>query len=53
LLDDHAERDTVISLGGMASNCGNFVQTVARTLAELSDDVKQHNRREKQRFGKR
>jgi predicted RNA-binding protein with PIN domain len=51
--DDNAERDTVISLGGMASNCWSFIQTVERTLAELSDDIKQHNRRERQRFGKR
>src|SRR3954447_22982228 len=24
--DDHAERDTVISLGGTTSSCGNFIQ---------------------------
>jgi predicted RNA-binding protein with PIN domain len=51
--DDTAERETVISLGGMASSCWNFIQTVESALAELSADIKQHNRREKQRFGKR
>ena len=51
--DDNAERETVISMGGMASNCWNFIQTVESALAELRDDIKQHNRRERQRFGKR
>ena len=26
--DDFAERDTVISLGGMASSCSSFIQTI-------------------------
>jgi predicted RNA-binding protein with PIN domain len=51
--DDNAERDTVISLGGMASNCWNFIQTVEGALAEMREDIKQHNRRERNRFGKR
>ncbi|HYG34819.1 MAG TPA: NYN domain-containing protein [Clostridia bacterium] len=51
--DDHAERDMVISLGGLASSCWNFVQTVENTLAELADDIKQHNRQERHRFEKR
>jgi predicted RNA-binding protein with PIN domain len=48
--DDHAERETVISLGGSASSCWNFIQAVERTLAELASDIKDHNRRERQRF---
>jgi predicted RNA-binding protein with PIN domain len=51
--DDIAERETVISMGGMAMNCENFIHTVETTLAELSADIKAHNRREKHRFGKR
>ena len=51
--DDNAERETVISVGGMASSCLNFIQTVENTLAELADDIKQHNRKEKFRFQKR
>jgi predicted RNA-binding protein with PIN domain len=51
--EDNAERETVINVGGMASNCSNFIQSVETTLAELRDDIKQHNRREKHRFGKR
>ena len=30
--DDFAERDTVTSLGGMASSCLNFMRTVEATL---------------------
>ena len=48
--DDHAERDTVISLGGSAASCWNFIQMVENALAELEDDIKHHNRRERHRF---
>jgi predicted RNA-binding protein with PIN domain len=51
--DDNAERDTVIGLGGMASSCGNFIQTVQNTLAELQDEIKHHNRRERNKFNRR
>ncbi|HTL18196.1 MAG TPA: NYN domain-containing protein [Patescibacteria group bacterium] len=51
--DDNAERETVISLGGLASSCANFIQDVENTLAELTDDIKDHNRREQQRFRNR
>lgn len=48
--DDFAERDTVISLGGLASSCANFIQTVENALAELGEDIKHYNRRERHRF---
>ena len=48
--DDYAERDTVLSLGGMASSCLNFIQTIETTLAELKRDLKRHNRKERVRF---
>jgi predicted RNA-binding protein with PIN domain len=51
--DDHAERETVISLGGSASSCDNFIQSVQNILAELADDIKHHNRRERHRFQRR
>jgi len=51
--DDLAERETVISLGGMASSCWNFIQTVEDALAELKDDIKDHNRQERNRFQRR
>jgi predicted RNA-binding protein with PIN domain len=38
--DDHAERETVISLGGSASSCLNFIQEVENTLGDLADDIK-------------
>ncbi|HET7625619.1 MAG TPA: NYN domain-containing protein [Verrucomicrobiae bacterium] len=51
--DDHAERDTVIALGGMASSCENFIRTVQSALSELEDDIKLHNRRERNKFNRR
>lgn len=48
--DDHAERDTVISLGGMASSCLNFIQTVESTLKEQEREIKNYNRRERTKF---
>src|SRR5437667_201650 len=30
--DDNAERETVLSLGGLASSCWNFIQSVEHTL---------------------
>ena len=51
--DDYAERDTVISLGGMASSCSNFIQTVESTLADVADDIKHHNRKERNGFQRR
>ena len=51
--DDVAERDTVINLGGLASSCENFIQMVQNTLAELEQEIKHHNRRERNRFQRR
>jgi predicted RNA-binding protein with PIN domain len=51
--DDQAERDTVIGLGGMASSCSNFIQDVESKLAELTDDLKEYNRKERHRFQRR
>ena len=48
--DDHAERDTVIALGGSASSCLNFISMVESALSDLADDVKTHNRTERNRF---
>lgn len=50
ITDDHAERDTVISLGGMASSCLNFIQTVENTLKEQARDIKKYNCRERSKF---
>ncbi len=51
--EDHAERDTVIGLGGSAASCGSFIQDVDRALAELGDEIRYHNRRERHRFQRR
>ena len=51
--DDFAERDTVIALGGMASSCLNFIQTVENTLNEQARDIKKYNRRERNKFKNR
>ncbi len=51
--DDHAERETVLSVGGLASSCWNFIQTVESTLAELADELKHYNRQERHRFQRR
>jgi predicted RNA-binding protein with PIN domain len=48
--DDLAERETVISMGGLASSCLNFIQTVEHALAELDRDVKNYNQRERRQF---
>jgi predicted RNA-binding protein with PIN domain len=51
--DDLAERDTVISLGGSTSSCLSFIQAIENTLAEMADDIKDHNRRERHKFQRR
>jgi predicted RNA-binding protein with PIN domain len=51
--DDLAERETVISLGGSAASCENFIRSIESTLADLADDIKHHNRRERHRFQRR
>ena len=51
--DDLAERETVISLGGMAASCENFIQMVENALVEQADDIKNHNRNERHRFQRR
>lgn len=48
--NDFAERDIVIGLGGMASSCQHFIFTVEEALAELADDLKHHNRKERHRY---
>ena len=51
--DDQAERDMVISLGGSAASCWCFIQMVQDALAEVADDIKHHNRRERHSFRQR
>ncbi len=51
--DDHAERDTVISVGGMAWSCLNFINDVENTLKDMDRDIRNYNRTETNRFKKR
>ncbi len=48
--DDRAERDTVVNMGGLATSCSSFIAQVEAALAEMTFDLKHHNRREDQRF---
>jgi predicted RNA-binding protein with PIN domain len=48
--NDNAERETVLSLGGFAASCRNFIDTVENALLEMQDDLKIRNRQEKHNF---
>lgn len=48
--NDHAERDTVLAMGGFASSCDSFIQTVQNTLRDLEREVKNYNSAEKRRY---
>ncbi|HEU5071265.1 MAG TPA: NYN domain-containing protein [Verrucomicrobiae bacterium] len=51
--DDMAERETVIALGASAASCDNFIAMVQAALHELANDLKHHNRNERNRFNRR
>jgi len=51
--DDMAERETVIAMGGTATSCLNFIRMIEQALAELNEDIKHHNRRERHSFRRR
>jgi len=51
--DDGAERETVIALGGMASSCWNFIQTVESALTDMKRDIKNFNLGERNKFNRR
>lgn len=48
--DDRAERDTVEGMGGMAASCANFIRMIEGALTELRDELRNHNRAERNRF---
>lgn len=48
--NDHAERDMVLSLGGMASSCANFIQEMDGSRQEFQAQLKKHNRQELHRY---
>src|SRR6266404_74558 len=48
--DDFAERDTIVSAGGMFSSCLMFIQTIENTLAEMAREIERSNRNERGKF---
>ena len=48
--DDYAERDTVVSMGGFASSCENFIQRIHGALRDLERDIAHYNFAEKRRY---
>ena len=50
--NDHAERDTVLAMGGFASSCDSFRETVQHTLRDLEREVKNYNSAEKRRYNR-
>ena len=48
--NDYAERETVISLGGSACSCENFVAMLGDTVGDMQMDVATHNKRERQGY---
>jgi len=48
--DDYVERDTVLSLDGLATSCRNFIRDVEKVLHEQQRDISRHNRRERVKF---
>jgi len=51
--DDLAERETVVSLGGLASSCLNFIRTVEAALADMDSEIQRRNREERNQFKRR
>jgi uncharacterized protein len=50
ITDDHAERDTVIGFGGLASSCATFIAQIEAARTEHAVDLKRLNRRERDGF---
>lgn len=50
--DDHAERDTVAGMGGMTASCTNFIRLIENALAELRDELRNHNQAERNHFSR-
>jgi len=48
--DDFAERDTVSGFGGSVASCGNFIAMIQNALANLTENLNNHNRSERNKF---
>jgi len=50
--DDYAERNMVSGFGGSVASGGNFIRMISGALTELQDELKNHNRVERNRFNR-
>ncbi len=50
--DDRAEREVVSGMGSSVASCANFIRMTGNALTELQDELRDHNRREGQRFNR-
>jgi predicted RNA-binding protein with PIN domain len=48
--DDRMEREMVGGFGGSVASCANFIQMIQNALAELEENMNNHNRNERKRF---
>ncbi len=48
--DDFAIRDTVGGFNGSVASCGNFIAMIQNALANLTENLNNHNRAERNRF---
>ena len=48
--DDFAIRDTVGGFNGSVASCGNFIAMIQNALADLAENLNNHNRTERNRF---
>ena len=48
--DDRMEREVVGGFGGSVASCANFIQMIQNALAELEENMNNHNRNERRRF---
>ena len=48
--DDNAERDIVGGFGGSTASCDNFIRMIQNALADLQENLNNHNRSERERF---
>jgi predicted RNA-binding protein with PIN domain len=51
--DDLLERDVVGGFGGSVSSCANFIRLIQIALADLEENLNNHNRAERNRFSRR
>ena len=48
--DDGAVRDVVGGFDGAVASCANFIRTVESALTEVQDELRRHNRTERNQF---